>query len=270
MTHNVPYLLGATVQPDRIVSTDYPFHLPLIRSLDLQFTSPVTFFVGENGTGKSTVIEALAVLCRLPVSGGSRNELSARHGPDARSPLAPALRPAFRRQPPDGYFLRAEFQAHFASLLDARNEDPDFTMSGDPYAAYGGRSLHTRSHGEAFLAILQNRIRRGLFLFDEPESALSPQRQLVLLAHMAMMAATGNAQFVVATHSPILLTFPGSQILRFDGEAISEISLEETSHYQITRGILQNPAAYWKHLHPVEESKESQAGGRRSKGRKKG
>ena len=138
---------------------------------------------------------------------------------------------------PDGYFLRAGFQAHFASLLDARSEDPDFTMWGDdPYAAYGGRSLHTRSHGEAFLAILQNRIRRGLFLFDEPESALSPQRQLVLLAHMATMAATGNAQFIVATHSPVLLTFPAARILSFDGEAISEISLEETSHDQITGG----------------------------------
>ena len=268
MNDHVPYLLGTTVQPDRIASTDYPFHLPLIRSLNVQFKSAVTFLVGENGTGKSTVIEALAVLCRLPVSGGSRNELSAQHGPDARSPLAAALRPAFRRHPPDGYFLRAEFQAHFASLLDARREDPDFMMSGhDPYAAYGGRSLHTRSHGEAFLAILQNRIRRGLFLFDEPESALSPQRQLVLLAHIATMVATGNAQFIVATHSPILLTFPGAQILSFDGEAISEISLEETSHYQITRGILQNPAAYWKHLQPADESKGSKSDGRRGKGK---
>lgn len=195
-----------------------------------------------------SIIEALAAVCRLPVSGGSRNELSANHGPDTVSALAPALRPSFRRRPPDGYFLRAEFQAHFASLLDARNADPDFRMWGDPYTLYGGRSLHTRSHGEAFLAILQNRIRSGLFLFDEPESALSPQRQLVLLAHMSTMVSAGKAQFIVATHSPILLTVPGSQILSFDGDAVRQISLEETSHYQITRGILQNPAAYWKHL----------------------
>lgn len=248
MTGRVPYLLAVSVKPERVPSTDYPFNLPLVRSLDLRFEAPVTFFVGENGTGKSTVIEALAALCRLPVSGGSRNELSANHGPDSASPLAPALRPSFRRRPPDGYFLRAEFQAHFASLLDARNADPDFRMWGDPYARYGGRSLHTRSHGEAFLAILKNRIRSGLFLFDEPESALSPQRQLVLLAHMATMVSTGKAQFIVATHSPILLTVPGSQILSFDGDAVRQISLEETSHYQITRGILQNPAAYLKHL----------------------
>lgn len=249
MNDGVPYLLGVSVRPDRVHSDAYPFNLLRIRSLDLQFTSPVTFFVGENGTGKSTVMEGLAALCRLPVSGGSRNELAAHHGPDAASPLAPALRPAFRRRPPDGYFLRAEFQAHFASLLDARKEDPDFTILGaDPYERYGGRSLHTRSHGEAFLAILQNRIRRGLFLFDEPESALSPQRQLVLLAHMSALAATGAAQFVIATHSPILLTFPGAQILSFDGDSVLPIGLEETSHYQITRGILQNPGVYWKHL----------------------
>lgn len=254
MNEPVPYLIGVSLRPERVQSAEYPFHLPLIRSLDLQFTRPVTYFVGENGTGKSTVMEALAALCRLPVSGGSRNELAAHHGPDAASPLAPALRPAFRRRPPDGYFLRAEFQGHFASLLDARNEDPDFRRWGDPYDRYGGRSLHTRSHGEAFLAILHYRIRRGLFLFDEPESALSPQRQLVLLAHMAALMATGVAQFVVATHSPSLLTFPSAQILSFDGDAVRPISLEETSHYQITRGILQNPAAYWKHLQAEEKA----------------
>ena len=255
-----PYLLGVRVQPERVTTDQYPFHLPLIRSLDIQFESPVTFFVGENGAGKSTVVEALAELCRLPVSGGSRNELSAHHGPDARSPLAPALRPAFRRRPTDRYFLRAEFQAHFASLLDARNEDPDFRPYGDPYAAYGGRSLHTRSHGEAFLAILQNRIRSGLFLFDEPESALSPQRQLVLLAHMSNMVSAGRSQFIVATHSPILLTFPGAQILSFDGDAIHPIALEDTSHYQITRGILQNPASYWKHLQAQDEERPARKG----------
>jgi predicted ATPase len=262
----VPYLLGVSVRPERIHGSGYPFNLPLLRSLDLQFDSPVTFFVGENGTGKSTVIEGVAALCRLPVSGGSRNELSAHHGPDSTSVLAPALRPAFRRRPRDGYFLRAEFQAHFASLLDARRADPEFLA--DPYSPYGGQSLHTRSHGEAFLAILQNRIRTGLFLFDEPESALSPQRQLVLLAHMSAMVATGKAQFLVATHSPILLTFPGAQLLSFDGDTVRRISLEDTSHYQITLGILQNPAAYWKHLQPsVEENRslEKSRPGRRSK-----
>lgn len=241
-----PYLARLQLKEGAAQGAEYPFNLALIRSLDIEFTSPVTFFVGENGTGKSTVIEAIAALCRLPVSGGGRNELAGSHGPDTSSPLAPALRPAFRKRPPDAYFLRAEFQAHFASLLDQREDDPDFW--GDPYARYGGRSLHTRSHGEAFLAIMQNRIRSGLLLLDEPESALSPQRQLALLAQMWMLVAAGKSQFIIATHSPVLLTFPGAQILSFDGDALHLISLEDTSHFQITKGILQNPAVYWKHL----------------------
>jgi predicted ATPase len=254
-----PYLVRLQLKEGAAHGLEYPFNLPLIRTLDIEFTSPVTFFVGENGTGKSTVIEAIAALCRLPVSGGGRNELAGNHGPDASSLLASSLRPSFRRRPQDAYFLRAEFQAHFASLLDARNADPDFRMGGDPYARYGGRSLHTRSHGEAFLAILQNRIRSGLLLFDEPESALSPQRQLALLAHISGMVATGKSQFIIATHSPILLTFPGAQILSFDGDIPHLVSIEETSHFQITKGILQNPAVYWKHLR-VEDADDQSVG----------
>jgi predicted ATPase len=264
-----PYLTRLYVKDGAANSSDYPFHLPSIRCLDIEFTSPVTFFVGENGTGKSTVIEAIAALCRLPVSGGSRNELSDSHGPDKSSALAGALRPAFRRRPSDGYFLRAEFQAHFASLLDERKADPDFW--GDPYARYGGQSLHTRSHGEAFLAIMQNRIRSGLLLLDEPESALSPQRQLALLAQMSLLVATGKSQFIIATHSPILLTYPGAQILSFDGDALHPVSLEDTSHFQITKGILQNPGSYWKHLQSsaADENESTDRQARRTKGRER-
>jgi predicted ATPase len=131
------------------------------------------------------------------------------------------LRPSFSRRPTDGYFLRAEFQAHFASLLDARKEDVDFI--GNPYQLYGGRSLHTRSHGEAFLAVLQNRIREGLFFLDEPESALSPQRQLALLVLMHELVAEGRSQFVVATHSPILMTYPGAAIISFDNDELRPV-----------------------------------------------
>lgn len=254
MNASPPYLVRLQLKDGVADRGAYPLAIPAIRSLDIEFTAPVTFFVGENGTGKSTVIEAIAELCRLPVSGGGRNELSGNHGPDTASPLAPALRPAFRIRPPDAYFLRAEFQAHFASLLDQRRADPDFL--GDPYARYGGQSLHTRSHGEAFLAIMQNRIRSGLLLLDEPESALSPQRQLALLAQMAMLVSAGRSQFIIATHSPILLTFPAAQILSFDGDAVHPVSLEDTSHFQITKGILQNPAVYWRHL---QERRSDQA-----------
>lgn len=152
------------------------------------------------------------------------------------------------RPAPDGYFLRAEFHAHFASLLDERFHDPDFRMTGNPYDHYGGRSLHARSHGEAFLAIIQSRFHRGLFLLDEPESALSPQRQLSLLIRMSEMVDEGASQFIIATHSPILMTFPGAHIVSFDEPQLPTIALEQTSHYQLTRDLLNAPAAFWKHL----------------------
>jgi predicted ATPase len=247
---SVPFLLSVSAQPEKIVGGGYPFDLPFVGRLDLAFRAPVTFFVGENGSGKSTLLEAIAALARLPVSGGSRNEMGADHAPEGESPLAGALRPSFRKRPRDGYFLRAELHAHFASLLDRRRADPDFkVLSGaDPYARYGGKSLHAQSHGESFLALVQGRLQSGLILLDEPESALSPQRQLTLLATMAKLVARGTVQFIVATHSPILLTYPDADIVSFDDPALPRVALRDTQHYQITRGILDAPERYWKHL----------------------
>jgi predicted ATPase len=243
----VPYLLELKVVPERLPSADeFPFNLRFVSTLDLQFNSPVTFFVGENGSGKSTLLEAIADLCRLPVSGGGRNELVVGYAPEHESSLSKVLRPSFRRQAKDGFFLRAEFAAHFASLLDDRKSDPEFL--GDPYMRYGGRSLHKQSHGEAFLAVLQNRIRDGIFLLDEPESALSPQRQLALLVLIHDLIGQEGAQFIIATHSPLLMTYPSAQIINFDSPELTSVSLEETSHYQITRGILDDPPRYWKYL----------------------
>jgi predicted ATPase len=211
----------------------------------------VAFLVGENGTGKSTLLEAIADLCGFPVSGGGKNESADCHGLGEESALARALRPSFRRRPLDGYFLRAELLADFASLLDARAADPDFR--DNPYRRYGGRSLHTRSHGEAFLAVLENRTGAGLFLLDEPEAALSPQRQLALLLHMWRLAKSGAAQFIIATHSPVLLTFPEADLVSFDSSALPHITKEQTPHFQITRGILENPEMYWRRLLEEEE-----------------
>jgi len=242
-----PYLARIGAKTERVpAEMIYPFHLPSLRELDLPFRCPVTFFVGENGTGKSTLIEAIATHARLPVGGGGRNELTRPFAPEQSSPLAPALRCSFRRRTRDGFFLRAEFQAHFSAVLDDRAGDPDFT--DNPYKLYGGQSLFARSHGEAFLAVLQNRIRAGLFLLDEPESALSPQRQLALLALVHDLACGGKAQFIVATHSPILLTYPEGEIISFDGDRLSPVELKQTSHYQITRGILEDPERYWRGL----------------------
>jgi predicted ATPase len=246
----VPYLLGLRLLRERISDADaFPFTLGFLRGeLELSFSAPVTFFVGENGSGKSTLIEAIAALSNLPVSGGSRAELGANHGPELDSSLAPALRPAFRKRPRQGYFLRAEFYAHLASLLDQRSPDPGFD---------GGRNLHQRSHGEAFLALIQNRMRSGMILLDEPESALSPQRQIALLAIMARMVGTGDTQFIIATHSPILMTYPRAEILSFDDGQVHPVRLQDTAHFQITKGILDSPQRYWKHLlDSTEEDRE--------------
>jgi predicted ATPase len=246
------FLQRAYLRPDAELRDDeFPGTLPFVRSLDLRFESPVTILVGENGSGKSTMIEALAELCGLPAGGGGRNELADSRTPQSRSELAPFLRAAFATKPRNAYFFRAEFQAHFATLLEERKADPEFV--GDPFARYGGRSLHTRSHGEAFLSVLSSWMAPGLILMDEPEAALSPQRQLALLVQMARLAKDGATQFVVATHSTILMTYPGASLLSFDDGTISPTTLEETSHYQITKGLLEHPARYWQHLLREEE-----------------
>lgn len=244
---SAPYLKYVTLKEEMPLDPDsFPGNLPFTEGLHWEFESPVTFFVGENGSGKSTLLEAMAVLSRLPISGGSQNETGTYQAFEEQSRLAASLRLAFLRQPQDRYFFRADTQAHFASLLDQRRLDPEFRE--DPYQLYGGESLHRRSHGEAFLAVMQHRFSEGLIFMDEPESALSPQRQLALLALMYELVSAGKTQFFIATHSPILMTFPQATILSFDGGALESISLEETRHYQITRDLLNCPEMYWQHL----------------------
>ena len=221
----------------------FPLTLPFVRDLDLDFKTPVTFLIGENGSGKSTLLEALVDIAGLPVRGGGRQDIMDHGG---ESELAPYLRSGWAQRPGHGFFFRAEFEERFASLLDSRKDDVYF--NGDPYQRYGGRSLHERSHGEAFLHMMKAWMYPGILFMDEPESALSPQRQLTLLTLIYDMVEDRDTQFVIATHSPILMTFPGATILSLDGGVIHEISLCETAHYQITKGILDAPERYWRHL----------------------
>jgi len=238
------YLRGVTSAVGRDADWGrFPLTLPFVKDLDLRFDTPVTFLVGENGSGKSTLVEALVDIAGLPVRGGGRNELSEQ---DDESELAPYLRTSWSMRPGHGFFFRAEFEERFASMLDARRDDPSFF--GDPYRRYGGRSLHERSHGEAFLAMMRAWMYPGILFMDEPESALSPQKQLTLLTLIYDMVADRDTQFVIATHSPILMTFPGATIYSLDGGKIRKVSLAETQHYQITHGILEAPERYWRHL----------------------
>jgi predicted ATPase len=230
-----PFLLGAYVVEARVQDwTQFPFHLPYVRELDLTFERPVTLFVGENGSGKSTLLSALAELAGLPGGGGSRNEI-----PDAErraSLLAAALRPKFRTRPKDGFFFRADALLDFARILDKRKEDRDF--GGDPYARYGGRSLRERSHGESVSAVFRARRGGGLFFFDEPESALSPRRQLEFVKEVEEAVRGGGWQFVIATHSPIIMSIARAHLLDFDRPGLPSIHPEETAHWAAFKSVL--------------------------------
>ncbi|OLL31795.1 AAA family ATPase [Burkholderia sp. SRS-W-2-2016] len=225
--------------------SQYPFSLPAIRSLETLTLHPkVTYFVGENGSGKSTLLEALAVSIGYNAEGGSRDlRFQTRN---THSDLHARLRVSkgFRR-PRTGYFLRAESFYNVASSLDEIEEDP---LTAGVLASYGGRSLHAQSHGESFLALVMNRFGPdGLYLLDEPEAALSPQRQLTLLARMHQLIEQ-NSQFVIATHSPILMAYPDATIYQFGADGIEPIAYEDTEHYRITRDFLANPERMLKVL----------------------
>ncbi len=215
--------------------------LPAVRWLAeghaLHFTAPVTFLVGENGSGKSTLLEAVAVAAGFNAEGGTRNfhfSTQATH-----SDLGSYITLARREYPSDGFFLRAESFYNVASYIDALDDEP--SLGARLIDSYGGRSLHGQSHGESFLALVQNRFGgHGLYLLDEPEAALSPSRQMSLLVLMDDLVRD-RSQFIIATHSPILMAFPGAQICQLDERGISAVAYEETEHYQLTRRFLEDP-----------------------------
>lgn len=210
----------------------------------LEFDRPVTFLVGENGIGKSTLLEAVAVACGFNPEGGTRNfsfSTKATH-----SVLGDYLTPARKRYPRDGFFLRAESFYNVATNIDEMDE----LVGGGPRLidSYGGVSLHQQSHGESFLALVQNRFGgEGLYLLDEPEAALSPSRLLTLLAEMDRLVKA-DSQFIVSTHSPILMAFPNARIYELNENGVRAVAYKETEHYQLTRRFLENPERMLRYL----------------------
>jgi predicted ATPase len=236
-------LRSLTLLRDKVTNWDiYPFTVPAIHHLEtLEVRSRICFFVGENGSGKSTLLEAIADNYGFGLEGGSRSfHQTTTDSVGSVASLSKALRVAFSARTGQGFYLRAESFFNIATQIDEmRLQD-----------GYGGRSLHEQSHGESFLALLENRFRRsGFYVLDEPEAALSPQRQLSMLALLrTLLDKNDDVQFLIASHSPILLAYPDAQIFSFDDGKIHEVTYRETSSYQIVSRFLARPEVYLREL----------------------
>ncbi len=221
----------------------YPWSLKALCGLKtLPVGQPVTFFAGDNGSGKSTVLEAIAVGAGFNREGGSRNQSFATTTPDAL--FGDRLHLIWNRKISHGFFFRAESFFEFSSQLDEMARDP-WSSADEVYAPYGGRSLHTRSHGESFLTLFTTRLRPfgpSLYLFDEPESALSPIGQMAFLRLLEQWRQSGLVQVIIASHSPILLSYPDAVLYDFDRHPLRTAPLSETTAYSVYRQFLENPA----------------------------
>jgi predicted ATPase len=216
----------------------YPFAVPAVRTLDtLELDPKVTFLIGDNGSGKSTLVEAIAMAAGFNAEGGSENfNFATRRSESALHKHLRLIRTARRIT---GFFLRAESFFNVATQVDSLGV----------LDAYGGVSLHEQSHGESFLALAIHRFRNtGFYILDEPEAALSPQRQLSLLSIIHDLVEHRRSQFVIATHSPILMAYPGARIYQLGPDGMAPIAYEQTEHYQITRDFLADPTRFFKHL----------------------
>jgi predicted ATPase len=223
----------------------WPWSLPALRGFEELVLDPaVTFLVGENGTGKSTLVEGIAVAAGFNPEGGTTNFGFATKQ-DSVSPLGDLLTLARgARRPRTGFFLRAESMFNVASEIERLQEIGPVPILD----SYGGTSLHEVSHGEGFLAIAMHRFGpEGLYVLDEPEAGLSPRSLLALMARMADLIAAGS-QFVIATHSPILLAFPGALVLELDEDGLRAVDWDDADAVRLTRGFLEDPSAYLRHL----------------------
>jgi predicted ATPase len=233
------YLISVSLLRQQVPSFDeYPFNIPAIAAFEeLELVKPVTFLIGENGSGKSTLLEAIAVAWGMNAEGGSRNfgfaTRASHSGLSAHLRLSRSLRVA-----KDNFFLRAESFYNLATVI----EDLGLHDVGPrSWASYGRKSLHEQSHGESFLTMFMNRFNgKGFYVLDEPEAALSPTRQLSVISVLHELVGQG-AQFIIATHSPILMAYPDAAIFQMTDTGPEPVAYRDTEHYQVTRRFLDNP-----------------------------
>lgn len=240
----MPYLSRISLPP---LHYSYVEHIPSLKEgLKLDLKSNVTFFVGENGSGKSTLLEGIAEQCGFSLRGGNRNHnLNTGYRFEGyQSVLAKDLQLAWTpRRITEGFFMRAESFFNFASYIDELAVEDSRILN-----AYGGRSLHEQSHGESFLSLFNNQFESGIYILDEPEAALSPARILTFMSIINQLDRSGRAQFLIATHSPMLICYPSATIYQFDEAGVNEISYEDTGHFQLTKSFINNPALYLRRL----------------------
>lgn len=242
------YLRSVAISKE-IPKGNYLKNLQVVKNLtemgSLSFSKNVTFFVGENGVGKSTLIEAIAVAMGFNPEGGTKNFNFATMESHSDLHTYMTMSRGFQRLR-DGFFLRAESFYNVASNIDELDSEP---RGGAPIiSSYGGVSLHKQSHGESFMALVENRFYgNGLYILDEPEAALSPMRQMRLM-YLIKELEKRNSQFIISTHSPILMTYPGAEVLEISDEGIKSVDYKETEHYMITKRFMDAPEKIIKEL----------------------
>jgi predicted ATPase len=239
-----PIVLSLQLLRHKVASWNaYPFDIPAVASLEtLPFHPAVTFFVGENGSGKSTLIEAIAVAARFNPEGGTKNFRTAQRPSESVLHEYVRLSRSVRRET-GGFFLRAE------TMFNVSTE-------AEQYGEYGWEDLHEKSHGEAFLWLAMNRFHGGgLYILDEPEAALSPQRQLALLARIHQLVSSGS-QLIISTHSPILMAYPRARILLLDVSGMREVQYEDTEHFSVTKAFLQDHRGMLRRILADDEAGE--------------
>ena len=233
--------IGDVIMAGEPEEGSYLNNIPAVRHLKemkhLPLHAPVTFLVGENGTGKSTLLEAIAVAAGFNPEGGTKNFSFATRS--THSKLHECIKLAKYGFPKDGFFLRAESFYNVATNIDEMDEGGG--LGAPVIESFGGVSLHEQSHGESFLSVVLHRFGgNGLYILDEPEAALSPMRLMTLLSAMDKLVKN-NSQFIISTHSPILMAYPGAEILELSEQGIRSVDYRETEHYQVTRRFLENP-----------------------------
>ena len=230
----------------------FPFNIPAIKDIDLLIKQPILIISHDNGSDKSTLLKCIATHCGFNLNGGNQNHLYGISPElDEINKLVSCMRFEWNTKVYDGFFMRSDSFSNFTNFIDEQAKEYGEKKS---YSYYGGKSLNKQSHGESFLSLFINRFdKKGIYILDEPEAALSPNKILEFMFLIKQLSDTGKAQFIIATHSPILMAYPDAQFVYIKNNEIKEMNYVETDHYIITKNFLDNPERYFHYLFDEDE-----------------